>query len=331
MITFLFNRKKIRFSQRRGMTLVELLVVSAIMVLLMSIAVPVLSPIAESRLARESARGVVTAMESARSRAMQSGRPCGVAFMPFHANYLRSCIQVEQLSARPAYIGTYTVNGNTITVKSPNSNIKLHKGDTVQLNYTGPCFVIQSDNNSDTATINLAAGFDSSLKYDYSNYGSNSNECVINTFPVFESENAFAKALGIVTSFILPKGYIVDLSCSGYGNASSSESIQVTNTKRPPMIIFNPDGSAVLYSNGKPLSVASNNSTNPPKIFLLVGKWDQMEGITLENGAVRNNLDYDSFWIVVDPKTSRITMAQNIDQGLTNNILSQEYNYGVNR
>lgn len=320
-----FNNRKPITGHHRGMTLVELLVVSAIMVLLMSIAVPVLSPIAESRLARESARGVVTAMESARSRAMQSGRPCGVAFMPFHANYLRSCIQVEQLSARPAYIGTYSVNGNSISVTPPGS-IKLHKGDTVQLNYTGPRFVVQSDNST---TFNLAAGFN--LKYDYSSFGGDCSECVINTFPVFESENAFAKALGIVTSFILPKGYIVDLSCSGYGNASSSEPIQVTNIKRPPMIIFNPDGSAVLYSNGKPLSVASNNSTNPPKIFLLVGKWDQMEGITLENGAVRNNLDYDSFWIVVDPKTGRITMAQNIDQGLTNNILSQEYNYGVNR
>ena len=201
------------------MTLIELLVVAAIMMILMAASIPVLTPMAENRAARETVRGVQSALESARARAIRLGRPCGVTFMPFHENFPCACITMEQLTAPPSVVGGYSVSGNSATV-NVGSFPSLKRVDTVQLNYTGPKFVITSSSTS----LNLSAGFNSNLQYDYNNYGSDADECVINYFPVPESSNAFAKALGLESSFTLPKGYMIDLAFCGVGEAFSSDS-----------------------------------------------------------------------------------------------------------
>ena len=63
----------------RGVTLVELLVVITIMLILLAVMVPRLRPMMEQRRMREAARTVSVFFGAARSRALETGRPVGVA------------------------------------------------------------------------------------------------------------------------------------------------------------------------------------------------------------------------------------------------------------
>ncbi len=292
-------------SARRGMTLIELLIVSAIMLTLMAVSVPVLTPISETRVARETARGVQSAIESARARAIHLGRPCGVALMPFHEHYKYGCITIEQLTAPPSHLEEYSVKNGSVSVIKKNGSIPLKRGDTVQVNGSGARLYVSS-----SATPSVAAGFGE--VHNFTGYGSQAKDCVVHYFPIPESGNAFAKALGIETSYMLPKGYIVDLYYSGVG-ASDNWSGSIPNIKHPPTIIFNADGSAQLYLNG---TLQPLDNLSDPKIYLLVGSWGRMldnNGNSLaEEGDIQNNIkSYDSFWVVVNPKTGLVTYVRN--------------------
>ena len=65
-------------ARRRAMTLVELLVVVAIMLMLAAVAIPAMRPSMEGRKTREAARAINVYLSSARNRAIESGRPVGV-------------------------------------------------------------------------------------------------------------------------------------------------------------------------------------------------------------------------------------------------------------
>lgn len=65
--------------RRRGVTLLELLVVITIILILLAVMVPRLRPMMEQRRMREAARTVSVFFGAARSRAMETGRPVGVA------------------------------------------------------------------------------------------------------------------------------------------------------------------------------------------------------------------------------------------------------------
>ncbi len=65
--------------RRRGLTLLELLVVITIMLILLAVMVPRLRPMMEQRRMREAARTVSVFFGAARSRAMETGRPVGVS------------------------------------------------------------------------------------------------------------------------------------------------------------------------------------------------------------------------------------------------------------
>lgn len=70
--------KRTAHAYRRGITLVELLVVVTIMVLLLAIAIPMMQPTMKSRQVREAARGVNMYFGGARIKAKELGRPVGV-------------------------------------------------------------------------------------------------------------------------------------------------------------------------------------------------------------------------------------------------------------
>lgn len=63
---------------RRGLTLVELLVVVAIMSILVGSAIPLLSPSGDGRRLREASRSLNTFLTGAQTRAVETGRPFGV-------------------------------------------------------------------------------------------------------------------------------------------------------------------------------------------------------------------------------------------------------------
>lgn len=289
MKNLLIKNRKSTSGQHRGMTLVELLVVSAIMVVLMSVSIPVLTPLAENRMARESARGVQSTLESARTRAIRLGRPCGVSLLPFHTNYKYSCITLEQMTAPPSY--------------ESNSLPSLKKGDTYQINGTGPYL---------QATNPTLAGFSSSLKY---NVISNPDFYLIHRFPVSDSSNAFSKALGIEASYSLPKGYIVDLYYSYSGTKQLTSYSSSFSKTKPPVILFRPDGTAALYINGTEVSSTdSSSSAKNGKIILMVGEWGRMmEGSsTLAEDGKSNYQVYNTYWVVINTKSGEVHCIRNL-------------------
>lgn len=294
----LYNQKN---RCRRGLTLIELLVVAGLMILLISVAAPVLNPVAEGRQAREAVRGIQGALETARSRAMRLGRPCGVAFPAFsndedkndkNKNTDPVCIQLEQLTAPPDIVVDCTVSGNSITVNDP---LYSQQGDAdlLQINYTGPWYRKKGKGATWSTYI---PGTSIALGYPDGNY-----EGVIRRSPVSESGNAFAKILGLDPVFMIPRGIVVDLAYSGIGN----DGTWGKNVKQIS-IIFQPDGTVSLFYDNTVQDLSSSENSH---IFLLVGRWDR--GISAAEDNLHNYQDPNSFWVVINTQTGMVTSAIN--------------------
>lgn len=158
---------------KRGVTLVELLVVIGIMILLVAIAVPTLRPLTEGRKTREASRGVNVFFQAARSRAIKTGRPVGVMFDRL-ARHPQACTLLRQAEVPPPYSGnvegaivrvmdyTYIASTDTwpydpfywdggwpvlkVMVRDVDfSSGLIQHGDAIQLNHQGPWYTIEYD------------------------------------------------------------------------------------------------------------------------------------------------------------------------------------------
>ncbi|MDO4585076.1 MAG: hypothetical protein Q4D62_13355 [Planctomycetia bacterium] len=293
-----YNRENRPF---RGLTLIELLVVAGLMVLLISMAAPVLNPVAEGRQAREAVRGIQGALETARSRAMRLGRPCGVAFTAFstesstdkEVTWYPVCIQLEQLTAPPDIQTTCTTSSQSITVLDTSMYQNPQKGDVLQINYTGPWY------RNEGGKYTFSSCFPGTSTYsEFPSPKDGKYDCVVRQRPVPETTNPFAKILGLDPVFMIPKGIVVDLRYSGVGNSGTWGEV------RSISIIFYPDGSVSSYCENKEAS--SGTSDN---IFLLVGRWDR--GVNAAEDGENNIQDPNSFWVVINSKTGMVTSAVN--------------------
>ncbi|MDR1485131.1 MAG: prepilin-type N-terminal cleavage/methylation domain-containing protein [Planctomycetaceae bacterium] len=111
-----------------GMTLVELLVVMAIMAILVAFSIPALKPMLESQRAANGARVVALKLQQTRLKAMRESRPCGIEFMRFDSN-TRVSLQMRTVRDAPNFIrlvvSGYEVrcivfpsgNGSTATIR----------------------------------------------------------------------------------------------------------------------------------------------------------------------------------------------------------------------
>ena len=76
--SFIDGQKTRYTRQQRGLTLVELLTVIAVMAILLSVAVPVIRPSLKDRKLRESARLINAYVAGVQARATELGRPVGI-------------------------------------------------------------------------------------------------------------------------------------------------------------------------------------------------------------------------------------------------------------
>jgi len=149
-------------TKRRGMTLVELLVVVAILAVLLGIAIPAMRPSLKGRPTREAARAVNVYFGSARIRAKEIGRSCGVVIErlkgqpecsmtlrqaevppPDAGDWMDSAVRVQDWSAGRADGRVWLV----VRLRANDfSNGLIRDGDLMQLNHQGPWYTIRNTN-----------------------------------------------------------------------------------------------------------------------------------------------------------------------------------------
>lgn len=98
---------------RSGMTLIELLVVIVLVTTLVSTAIPIISPGGDSKRLREASRNLNAYLQGAQARAIETGRPFGVAFHRLSADTDRGadnavCVRAEYVEVPPHYSGPDT-------------------------------------------------------------------------------------------------------------------------------------------------------------------------------------------------------------------------------
>ncbi len=152
---------------RHGLTLIELLVVVFIILTVSAAVVPVIAPTAAGRRQREAARVVSTFLSSARTRAIEIGRPAGV-WLEGTAGDRGAVVTLSYCEVPPSYAGLMLnstvktrVNGvrSEIIAMTPVAPIgMIRKGDLVSLKYGAAIFQI-TQGLPDTSNFVLEDGF----------------------------------------------------------------------------------------------------------------------------------------------------------------------------
>ena len=271
-----------------GLTLVELLVVLFIMSIMLAIAVPIVRPPVEARAVREGARMVSTALTSARTRAIQTGRPVGVMFEPSDAAGNTAAV-LHYVQVAAPYSGDS--NGEVSGGQFMSLGGYASGGGVLKLNYQGPTYDVTSGNYLAVPVPGLNDG----INYDFQFY------------PPPKKSSLFPLQL--------PTRAVVDIGASGVGSSGQFS----PGSGTPVMVTFTPTGEVDRIYHG---SAPAGEELDEP-VYLLVGKpgktqYDQdasdyPSDPDPESAAreVNNLLDGENIWIKVDPRTGAVSSAEN--------------------
>ena len=305
----IFHNTAIR---RSGVTLIEMLVVVAIMMFMLGIAAPMFRPDQDNSVARDTARSLNAYIQEARVKAMATGRPCGVALIPFE-NYPSACVVAQQVDTPPLYTGetydssvTVSGNGNSPTLKFTNASANwTKKGNMIRLGGRGVWYEMTS-----ATACKLQTGDSNRPDTEFRPWtnGNWTTTYEIQAVPITQANN-YLQSIGMAEPLKVIRGSAIDLYYSKVGGTALSNA-----STNPIIVMFNPTGElGVWYSlvgsgRTRPGSVAVPSD----KVYILCGQWDRaLQAFTPEDGK-RNNQTFDSYWIVIDPSTGISTIEQNI-------------------
>ncbi len=295
-------------SSRRGLSLVELLVVITILVLLAGLAIPLLAPRLEEQAVREASRTLNSFFALAKSRAVELRRPVGVWIersgddgdrstrlflaetpLPYTGDVMNATCSINGGGGRDGGVGTAQFDGFSGSLP-----ILVKAGDRIQFGYSGPYYEI----------LNVTSG---PIQVTFQNLNvpspaaSNGVHYQIIRAPV-----------KIPSSDIdLPDATAVDLTLSGSG----PEGIQFSPTIGPKpidqrtVIMFRPDGSVSDIYQGATIA-AANSGLRIGDLHLLVGRSEQVN-VAAPAGVDGNLADGRSIWVSINHKNGAITTAPN--------------------
>lgn len=300
------------FAPRRGLTLIELLIVIGVLVALVAVAAPNLRPAVEARRMREAARQVSTYFSLARSRAIELNRPCGVMIERF-AGEPRVGMVLHQVETPPPYSGEsvgavcrlqmtgYTALGQaTVAVQfTPAIGLNLvYPGDLIQFNGQGPYYTITGVDNGSGASLTAVLDLSAGLWVPWSNTPSLSMPYKI----IRQPQRSAASPLQI------PAPVVIDFEASGNELPAYSFAPSGTGDTSPVYVIFGPNGAVDRYY----VHGAARPGIMPA--YFLLGRRERVPAAQAE-GGVANFQDFENFWIGIMPQGMIVTEQVGIAEG----------------
>jgi prepilin-type N-terminal cleavage/methylation domain-containing protein len=291
--------------RRAGMTLVELLVVVAILGLLAVTVLPTLSTTADARRTREAARIISSYIAKSQTRALGKTEWAGLWLTPPASNSVADFALDLYLADVPAvFRGDSTAttvtgapSGAAFVITSGSLRgavVSGTTGDLVRFDGQPPWYAYLS-----TTSVGLRNGGASS---------ENVNQTALNTpWPVVNTAHTFEilrQPVRAGSPLSIADGRCVDLRWSGHGGSSlatySPFGYAPGSTPGSIAILF--DGTGRL----RQLFYKGNRVSNSGAVFLLIGRSDRAgqdaANLSTADDSLGANWQYaDSFWIAIDP------------------------------
>ena len=327
--------RQLRQQSTRAMTMIELLVVITIIMVLTAVMIPTIRYQNRNRALREAERQLNAFIGSAQARAQQLGRPVGIWIervndgdpivsanhsvsvylaevpLPYSGNLRNSFVRISSTGVlnfhlpiprnnpdgTPIYdpSGMREYEADTILHNPSNHLIKPDDSFKIQFNYRGPYYDAVRIGNNYQLRNNQRHG-----RLNFANLSSSSGvPYQIHRLP----KKSFSPPLN------LPAGAVIDLSVSGTMAGQNEFLTNISNRRRPVILMFNPSGGvATVWSNGIPY---------PPLgwIHLLVGRQNQVFPTNLwldEETEKGNVMDMNNRWVSIDHRTGSI-VSENVD------------------
>ncbi len=310
--------KRLR-EQRRGVTLMELLVVATIILIVTAVSVPTIKPMMESQLTKQAGSTVSTYLNRARARAMATGRPCGVTFEHFAGTYDpttdfgSASLVLRQVETPPYYSGLE--QGATVDVYAEDDIFDVdqrrlrrvrvdndsywgelvgnERGAKIQFNGVGPYYRLRVEGGD--FYIEKLPGIDLPILKNA-------------TFKVVRDPRPTMTApIG------LPQGAVVDLEWSGTDAADGLFALGYNVT-----VMFSPDGSVDYVENNGRYSPSDT-------IYFLIGRWDRISALGIEpldpsdpntewrplvEDGLWNYEDSTNAWVSINPTSGLVTTTE---------------------
>lgn len=321
--------------KRSALTLVELLVVIVIMLILTSVAIPIIAPNGEQRKIREAARLVNGFLGSARAKAMETGRPVGVRFERLAGNQNASLV-LTYVAVPPPYAGELTsstcaiywddnfspprlrANVDPDATGSFNESL-IRVGDTLRANFMGHTYLITGPETSATDPT-IAAGttilqlqpIPSTAMTPWRHSiddGVTTNDPIPLPVPRVPYQITRQPIKGMGTPLQLPEGAVVDMANSGAGVNGFTFRQNTTTPNDSVVLMFGSNGMVDTIRFGS----AGGSSTPLSSVHLMIGRSDGVG--TKDNDfqlpdVLWNLRDPSVLWVSVNRSNGQVSTAE---------------------
>ncbi len=326
---------------RSGVTLLELLVVASLILTLAAVSVPAIKPMMESQQTASAASAVSTYLNRARSRAMTTGRSCGVTFEFYDGTYVdgdpdwegasygSACVVLRQVEVPPFYTGLDA--GANVSVL-PNNDAFV---DDINSPYNG---MPTRELTTTDLYWDKFVSREANASIQFNNCGS--------FYPIYNGSIVKLPGIDLPSRLNVPfkvkrdprptmtapigltQGAVVDLEFSGCGEGKRD----LFGKGSDVTVMFSPSGEVEYVRDGNGIRVPTE------MIYFLVGKWDRLAALgfreyeyrdpseepvmdadglfyyesfaTLSEDGLWNYSDGSNFWVTINPHTGLVSTAE---------------------